>query len=202
MPALSQGDLILLFRLLTAQIFGGGHQTCFLLRKKKHKLNNGVFKAHPTVLLTGKQLSRLYRALHTRIWKVASSCNHEPIEELRQQMVRLQRQYMGNVLVRPHHHQGSLRSVDASQVEDVGAVLDGRSECLFVVDQPKAPFSRQQERRHRCEVQSMVRLLENGPQVEDRVNVLVRCADTPQRTRTLTRRNLHSAPTPVSALRP
>ena len=79
---------------------------------------------------------------------------------------------MRHVLVRPDDHHAPMPAVDPAKVEDILAIRHHRAEHLLVVHEAMAPFRRAQQGGHGAEGQLAVRLLEDRPQVDHRVDVL------------------------------
>ncbi len=77
---------------------------------------------------------------------------------------------MGNVLVRADDDHAARVAVDVTHVEDVAGARSG-TEDLLMIRQPEYPLPRHQDRRHRVYGQTPMPLLEDGPDVDDRVGV-------------------------------
>src|SRR5687768_9560558 len=98
--------------------------------------------------------------------------HHETIEERRELRMRVEGKNMCDVLVRSHDDDATLLSIDPAKREDVMAALQIGTERLLIIDQAVAPFPRQQESRHALHDQLTVILLKDGPDIDDRVDVL------------------------------
>src|SRR5260370_32066988 len=85
--------------------------------------------------------------------------------------VRVQREYVRNVLVGADNDNRPLPTVDAAQLEDVGTVLEVRAVGLLVVDKPEAPLARKQNRRELFDLEVAVSLLEDGANIDHAVDV-------------------------------
>src|SRR5258708_36614966 len=71
----------------------------------------------------------------------------ESSEVRREFVVRVQREYVRNVLVGADNDNRALLTVDAAQLEDAGTVLEVGAVGLLVVDKPEAPLARKHNRR-------------------------------------------------------
>src|SRR6266478_2278866 len=85
----------------------------------------------------------------------------ESSEVCREFVVRVQREYVRNVLVGADNDNRALLTVDAAQLEDVGTVLEVGAVGLLVVDKPEAPLARKQNRRELFDLEVAVPLLED-----------------------------------------
>ena len=97
-------------------------------------------------------MMRFFRMLrHRQVAHVAAALDHdqfaipklltieqESSEERREFVVRVQREYVRNVLVGADNDNRALLTVDAAQLEDVGTALEVGAVGLLVVDKPEA----------------------------------------------------------------
>ena len=81
---------------------------------------------------------------------------------------------MSNVLVGPHHDHATPVSTDAAHVEDILASLKVRTEHLLIVAKPVAALLGQKQGGHRLNGNVTMALLEDGPDIDDGVDVLAR----------------------------
>ncbi len=65
-----------------------------------------------------------------------SSVQHETVEERAELGIRVERKNMGDVLVGPHDDHAPPRSINAPQVENIGAALQVGAEHLLIVAEP------------------------------------------------------------------
>src|SRR5207244_2900956 len=107
----------------------------------------------------------------------------ESSEERCEFVVRVQREYVRNVLVGADNDNRALLTVDAAQLEDVGTVLEVGAVGLLVVDKPEAPLARKQNRREFFDLEVAVPLLEDGANIDHAVNVHPRRGEHRQRDR-------------------
>ena len=78
---------------------------------------------------------------------------------------------MGDILVRPHDDRASPRSIDAPQVENIGAALQVRAEHLLIVAESKTALARQEESGHCFDSQFAMALLEYRPDIDYGVDI-------------------------------
>src|SRR3954451_9915475 len=93
----------------------------------------------------------------------------ERVEERGEVVVCAQRKHVRDVLVRPDDDDAAVAR-DPAQVEDV-AGPGVRAEHLLVIDEAVAPLPGEQKVRHAGERELAMPLLEDGPHVEERVDV-------------------------------
>ena len=70
-----------------------------------------------------------------------ATIQHESSEKGGELVVRVEREYVRNVLIGSDDHHRTLRTVDAAQNEDVRAVLEVAAEGLLVVNDLEASLS-------------------------------------------------------------
>jgi uncharacterized protein len=99
---------------------------------------------------------------------------HEPAEELPELGMPIKWQDMRDELVRPHDDQAPVPPVDPTDIEDVVPVFEVRAKHLFVVAQSKTSFSRNEQRRHRANIEFVMALLKDRPDIDHRIDVLTR----------------------------
>ena len=83
----------------------------------------------------------------------------------------IERQYVGDVLIRPHHDHAAFRAIDAARIENIGTVLQVRTERLFVIDQFEASLARPQQRRQCIEREIAMALLKHRAHVDHRIDI-------------------------------
>src|SRR5258708_3331672 len=98
----------------------------------------------------------------------------ESSEVRREFVVRVQREYVRNVLVGADNDNRALLTVDAAQLEDVGTVLEVGAVGLLVVDKPEAPLAGKQNRRELFDLEVLVLLLEARANTDPAVDVRAR----------------------------
>src|SRR5258705_13791137 len=98
----------------------------------------------------------------------------ESSEVRREFVVRVQREYVRNVLVGADNDNRALLTVDAAQLEDVGTVLEFGAVGLLVVDKPEAPLARKQNRRELFDLEVAVPLSEDRANIDHAVDVRAR----------------------------
>ncbi len=81
---------------------------------------------------------------------------------------------MGDVLVRSHDDHATAVSMDAAHVEDILAGLQVRAEHLLIVAKPVAALLGQKQGGHGRDGNVAMALLEDGPDIDDGVDVLAR----------------------------
>src|SRR5260370_7285906 len=87
----------------------------------------------------------------------------ESSEVRREFVVRVQREYVRNVLVGADNDNRALLTVDAAQLEDIGTVLEVGAVGLLVVDKPEAPLARKQNQRELFDLEVALPLSEAPP---------------------------------------
>src|SRR6266481_9935540 len=98
----------------------------------------------------------------------------ESSEVRREFVVRVQREYVRNVLVGADNDNRALLTVDAAQLEDVGTVLEVGAVGLLVVDKLEAPLARKQNRRELFDLEVAVPLSEDRANIDHAVDVRAR----------------------------
>src|SRR5258708_33043328 len=85
----------------------------------------------------------------------------ESSEVRREFVVRVQREYVRNVLLGADNDNRALLTVDAARLEDVGTVLEFGAVGLLGVDKPEASLARKQNRRELVDPEVARPLAEN-----------------------------------------
>src|SRR5258708_12424433 len=98
----------------------------------------------------------------------------ESSEVCREFVVRVQREYVRNVLVGADNDNRALLTVDAAQLEDIGTVLEVGAVGLLVVDKPEAPLARKQNQRELFDLEVAVPLSEDRANIDHAVDVRAR----------------------------
>ena len=78
---------------------------------------------------------------------------------------------MRDVLVRPHDNHAAFVSINAPHVENIMAALKVRTEYFFVVAKPITALRRQEETGHGPDLELAMTLLENGSDIEHRIDI-------------------------------
>src|SRR5271163_1283514 len=100
-----------------------------------------------------------------------SSLQHESVEERGELGIVVERKNMGDILVRPHDDRAPTRSIDAPQIENIGAALQVRAEHLLIVAESKTALTRQEESGHCFDSQFAMALLEYRPDIDCGVDI-------------------------------
>jgi hypothetical protein len=106
---------------------------------------------------------------------------HEVVEEAGECIVRVEREYVSDILVGANNDDAALISVDAPQVEDVLAQPTVGAEHLFVVVQPVASLAGQEQGGHGRQVEIAVALLEDGTEIDNCIDVYIRRGEAADR---------------------
>ena len=86
---------------------------------------------------------------------------------------------MRDVLIRPNHHHAPRLPVDAAHRKYVVTALEVGAEHLFVVVQAVSSLAGQKQRGHGLDGELAMRLLEDRPDVDHRVDVLAGTREFP-----------------------
>jgi hypothetical protein len=106
---------------------------------------------------------------------------HEVVEEAGECIVRVEREYVSDILVGANNDDAALISVDAPQVEDVLAPPTVGAEHLFVVVQPVSSLAGQEQGGHGRQVEIAVALLEDGTEIDNGIDVYIRRGEAADR---------------------
>ena len=106
---------------------------------------------------------------------------HEVVEEAGECIVRVEREYVSDILVGANNDDAALISVDAPHVEDVLAQPTVGAEHLFVVVQPVASLAGQKQGRHGRQIEIAVALLEDRTDVDHGIDIGIRRGEVADR---------------------
>lgn len=81
---------------------------------------------------------------------------------------------MRDILVRPHNNNTSFITINTPNIIDIGAAFEIGAEHLFIVAQAEPAFYGHEHCRHGLDRQIAMRLLENGTQIDDGIDIAVR----------------------------
>lgn len=96
--------------------------------------------------------------------------DQDPFEEVRQCLMSVQRKHVGDMLVGAHHDDTAGVPIDPAQVEDVlGRWI--RAEHLLVIGDAEGALAWEQDCRQLVDLKFVVPLLEDRPDVDDRVGI-------------------------------
>src|SRR6516162_213073 len=96
---------------------------------------------------------------------------HEAIEEGRKLRVGIERQDVGNILVRSHDDHAAAVSIDTAHIENVVAAFQVGTEHLLVVTKRIAALPGQEKRWHSVDCKFAMTLLEDCPDIDHAVDV-------------------------------
>ena len=97
----------------------------------------------------------------------AAKERHQPVEAVK-------RHDIGDILVRADDHNSTVATINAAQIENIRAVFKIGTERLLIIRQAKCPFRRPKKCRQVVHVDLAEALLQDGPDIDDGINVRIR----------------------------
>ena len=88
---------------------------------------------------------------------------------------------IGNILIRPHDNHAARPAIDSTSSKDILTAFDIGAEGLLIIEKAETSFFGEKERRHRFDGEFAMSLLEYGPDIDDRVDVLTLAGIFPDR---------------------
>src|ERR1700692_2265922 len=110
--------------------------------------SSGAFEPQRSLSCLWAQLARGPSAPGQSL-KTSVIVHHESLEEGRKLPIGIERQDVGNMLVRSHDHHAAPVSIDTAHIENVVAAFQVGAKHLFVIAKPVAPLPGQKKRWHR-----------------------------------------------------
>src|SRR4051794_1435949 len=106
---------------------------------------------------------------------------HKAIKECGELGMRIERENVRDVLVRPHDNHAAPVTIDSPHVENVMAALQVRTEHFFIVMKSIPALPGQKERGHGLNGKGAMALLEDGPHIDHRVDIRALGCASPDR---------------------